>query len=1172
MVYCLQVRGKVALGINVQNKLRIKHTFKSYLAHKFSRLNFVAGFLLFIAVVSSLYPLAQTLVARAAPYVYTQVGQISNSVDMDEPMQFAVDSAGNYYTTSINDDHYVRKFSPTGTELMRFGNIDWSSATGELGWAGGIAIKSNGEIYVSDGDSYRINVYGTTGQFLREITTFGAGLSFNYNQEIHFAANGNLYVLDNGDTIHVFDSNDTYINSYTNPGIGNGQFSNAYDFAVDTNGDLYIGDYGNNRIQVLNTSWTYLRQFNSGGLNNPTSVALTTDSHVLALDDSHDIKKYTTAGAFVTTIGTEDNPLVGGWGVANGELFNASDILVLANNNISTLESYPSRIQTFAPGGAYLTQFGNAGSEPGQIGQGVVDITTDTSGNVYVPDMNNKRVQKFDANGNFLMEFGNQTIFAGTPNAIAVSPVNGNIYVFDGYSGICNSRILVFNPAGTQLGTVGNCADNGIGAGNFANLGVSLAVTSTGDLVVNDTSGVNSKIMYFNAAGTFLREWVTTPDNSSIRFPGVMGLDSADNVYIVTSTSSYIIKYDPNGNVLATFGKAAAGTTDGYLRGANDINIAPNGMMYVAEADNSSISVFDSNGNFMRRFGTWGYGQNQFMYPQALSLGTNGKLYVADDMNNRIAIYDAITGPDAASAPQNLSVTYAGSGTLSVTWDTPTSDGGDPINGYLVEYQIQGTHNEWETYGRLPANQHSLTMDGLSAGKYTVRAIATNRAGHSLPTAASQAIQVHAALELKSVITPNKPVQDTISGIGVYADGSATLMSRRFSSRVHVNAGGTETARFGNFGVANGQARNLRSADTDPSDKLYVADDQNARITKYNKDGSFVANYSTGARYPLDVTVDQTGSFYYVITSTFSDGFTGRVEKYTTAGVFVAVVAPAITSASAMTVGPDGSLYIAHSTGPLVQVAKYAADGTTALGTYGQNGIGNDGLISPNGVGVLSTGQVIVSDAYLDVVKIFAADGSVLGKLGSASGGFFHQFKNPGRIQVANDLIYAAQEGNPQVNVYAAYTIPPSTPPTAPQNVTVNTTTPQSLQVDWAPPASDGNDPITDYVIEYKKDSAVTWTTVVVPPSELTLTVSDLAAGTYDVRIHTRNGIGDSPIVELTGNIVLASPVVPVVVIPPVISTVLASTGNPIYAPIAVGATLIATGVIMARHRVKMDS
>lgn len=936
---------------------------------------------------------------------------------------------------------------------------------------------------------------------------------------------------------------------------------------MDTNGDVYIGDYGNNRIQVLDASWTYLRQFNSGGLTRPNSIALTQDSYILAFDDASSIKKYTTAGAFVTTIGTADNPLVGGLGVANGELQNGSDIVVLADGNISTLESYPSRIQTFTPAGTYLRQFGNAGSEPGQLGQGVVDLTTDASGNVYVPDMDNKRVQKFDANGNFIMQFGDQTIFAGKPRAIAVSPVNGNIYVFDGYSGICNSRIIVFNPAGTQLGTVGNCVTGGVGAGNFANLGVSLAVTSTGDLVVNDTSGNSSKIMYFNAAGTFLREWVTTPANSSIRYPGIMGLDAADNVYIVTSGSSYIIKYDPNGNVLATYGKKAAGTADGYLRGAEDIEIAPNGMMYVAEASNSTISVFDSNGNFMRRFGSWGYGQNQFMYPQALEMGPDGRLYIADDMNNRISIYNAAAGPDAASAPRNLSAAYTGAGTLSVTWDAPASDGGDPISGYVVEYQIQGAHNEWETYGQLPASQRSLTMDGLSAGKYNVWVKAINRAGHSLPAATAQAVQVHAALELKSVMKPYKPVQDTLSGVGVYADGSATLMSRPFSSRVHVDASGNETARFGNFGVADGQARNLRSADTDPSDKLYVADDLNQRITKYNKDGTLVAHYSTGTRFPLDVTVDPTGSFYYVITSTSSGGTVGRVEKYTAAGIFTAVVAPAITSATAMTVAPDGSIYIAHRTGLLRQIAKYAADGTTALGTYGQNGAGADGLVNPSGVGVLSTGQVIVSDDSMDVVKVFAADGSVLGKLGNTSGGFFHQFNNPGRIQVANDLAYATQAGSPHVNVYAEYTAPASTPPTAPQNVTVNTDTPQTIQVDWTPPASDGGDPIADYVVEYKKDPAVTWTTVTVPPSELTLTVSDLTAGTYDVRIHTRNGYGDSPIVQLTGNVVKAAPATPVAPTPPVVPALLASTGATPYALIAISVTLITAGFGVARRR-----
>jgi DNA-binding beta-propeller fold protein YncE len=52
------------------------------------------------------------------------------------------------------------------------------------------------------------------------------------------------------------------------------------------------------------------------------------------------------------------------------------------------------RVQMFAADGAYRSQWGGAGSEPGQFA-GPQGIAVDGAGRVYVADMGNHRIQQF---------------------------------------------------------------------------------------------------------------------------------------------------------------------------------------------------------------------------------------------------------------------------------------------------------------------------------------------------------------------------------------------------------------------------------------------------------------------------------------------------------------------------------------------------------------------------------------------------------------------------------------------------------------------------------------------------------------------------------------------------------------------------------------------------------
>jgi DNA-binding beta-propeller fold protein YncE len=60
---------------------------------------------------------------------------------------------------------------------------------------------------------------------------------------------GNVYVADTGNNrIQEFTHNGAFLNAWTGPGLGGGNFSAPMDVGVDPTGHVYVADTGNSRI------------------------------------------------------------------------------------------------------------------------------------------------------------------------------------------------------------------------------------------------------------------------------------------------------------------------------------------------------------------------------------------------------------------------------------------------------------------------------------------------------------------------------------------------------------------------------------------------------------------------------------------------------------------------------------------------------------------------------------------------------------------------------------------------------------------------------------------------------------------------------------------------------------------------------------------------------------
>ena len=95
-----------------------------------------------------------------------------------------------------------------------------------------------------------------------------------------------------------------------------------------------------------------------------------------------------------------------------------------------------------------------------------------------------------------------------------------------------------------------------------------------------------------------------------------------------------------------------------------------------------------------------------------------------------------IGAPDAPSAPEITDTTPR---SIGLKWQKPKSDGGSPIQGYIVERREPGVHDEWKPVNTNPIVGTHYSVPNLEEGHgYEFRVIAVNDAGPGKPSKASE--------------------------------------------------------------------------------------------------------------------------------------------------------------------------------------------------------------------------------------------------------------------------------------------------------------------------------------------------------------------------------------------------------------------------------------------------
>lgn len=167
------------------------------------------------------------------------------------PLAFSFDATGGLRATDVQltNKHQLMYFSAEGSRTATIGKTaqvkSLHDSPGTFLFPAGVAVSPTGEVYVSDGDNRRVQVFDANGQFNRMMDTSGVprGIAVDSTQRV--------YVVDAlAHTVGVYDSKGRELTRFGSRGFGPGQFNYPNDVTLDKNGRIYISDRENHQVQV----------------------------------------------------------------------------------------------------------------------------------------------------------------------------------------------------------------------------------------------------------------------------------------------------------------------------------------------------------------------------------------------------------------------------------------------------------------------------------------------------------------------------------------------------------------------------------------------------------------------------------------------------------------------------------------------------------------------------------------------------------------------------------------------------------------------------------------------------------------------------------------------------------------------------------------------------------
>ena len=302
------------------------------------------------------------------------------------------------------------------------------------------------------------------------------------------------------------------VRSWGTAGTESGQFNRPRGIAVGPDGEVYVVDSDNARIQVFSSDGAFLRQWGS-------YCDVETGAGCLDPDG---------AGPLALGDGQFKEP----WGIDIDE-----------DGQVYVADTWNHRVQAFEPDGSFVAKWGRFGQVSSAAGgedlfYGPRDLAVDDQGRVFVSDTGNKRIMVFDRNGSYLAQWGGGGLTAGNfeePVGLALDS-DGNLYVADTW----NRRVQVFGPAYNYIrewpveGWLGT---------NVTNKPF-IDVDAQGRVYVTDPEGF--RVCVFDNQGTIVATFgVYGYEMDAFTLPTGIAVDSGGYIYVTDPDGQKVLKFEP---------------------------------------------------------------------------------------------------------------------------------------------------------------------------------------------------------------------------------------------------------------------------------------------------------------------------------------------------------------------------------------------------------------------------------------------------------------------------------------------------------------------------------------------------------------------------------------------------------------------------------------------------